>query len=84
MKLNLHPYDPEGSLRARATAALEQLASEWYTAPAEPVKTNDSKDDAEERSRAAARRYRQTPAGKAANLIRMRARSAARREAALA
>ena len=83
MKLNLHPLDLEGDVRARAHAALEKIASEARAA-IEPLPKIDARDDAEERAKAAAKRYRQTPAGKAANLIRMRARSSARREAALA
>lgn len=68
-------------MRSRAAAALEKLASEWIATPTESVKTKDSRDDAEERARAAAKRYRKTSAAKAANLVRMRERCAARRSA---
>lgn len=80
MKLNLHPLDPEGDVRARAAAALEKIASEARAA-VEPLPKIDARDDADERAKAAARRYRQTPAAKAANLVRMRERCAARRRA---
>lgn len=79
MKLNLQPYDPTGDLRGRAAAALASLSTEWATAP-DPSIPKDMRDDAEERARAAARKWRRTAGGRENNRRRM----AARREAKLA
>ncbi len=76
MKLNLQPYDPSGDLRGRAAAALNTLTGSWADAPAPQIKA-DARDDAEERLRAAARKWRATPGGKAW----ARRRQAALREA---
>lgn len=79
MKLTIHPYDPKGALRERASAALTQLATEWRAAPV-PLVPKDARDDLEERGRAASRKWRKTPAARENNRRRM----AARREAARA